>query len=170
MASLMDDLIQVLENENKEYEKLAKLSKEKKQVIIDANVPALEKIVDLEQDVASKIQNLDNKRQKVMHDMSVVLNKSDQNFTVDTVIEMLNSQPKEQQRLIDVKKQLKTTLDEVRRINEQNQTLLNQALELVEFDLTLFRSMRTAPETANYNKNAYNTGEILGGGGFDAKQ
>lgn len=166
----MDDLIQVLENENKEYEKLAKLSKEKKQVIIDANVPALEKIVDLEQDVASKIQNLDNKRQKVMHDMSVVLNKSDQNFTVDTVIEMLNSQPKEQQRLIDVKKQLKTTLDEVRRINEQNQTLLNQALELVEFDLTLFRSMRTAPETANYNKNAYNTGEILGGGGFDAKQ
>ena len=170
MASLMDDLIQVLENENKEYEKLAKLSKEKKQVIIDANVPALEKIVDLEQDVASKIQNLDNKRQKVTHDMSVVLNKSDQNFTVDTVIEMLNSQPEEQQRLIDVKKQLKTTLDEVRRINEQNQTLLNQALELVEFDLTLFRSMRTAPETANYNKNAYNTGEILGGGGFDAKQ
>ena len=166
----MDDLIQVLESENKEYEKLAKLSKEKKQVIIDANVPALEKIVDLEQDVASKIQNLDNKRQKVMHDMSVVLNKSDQNFTVDTVIEMLNSQPKEQQRLIDVKKQLKTTLDEVRRINEPNQTLLNQALELVEFDLTLFRSMRTAPETANYNKNAYNTGEILGGGGFDAKQ
>lgn len=170
MASLMDDLIQVLENENKEYEKLAQLSKEKKQVIIDANVPALEKIVDLEQDVASKIQNLDNRRQKVMKDMSVVLNQSDQDFTVNTVIEMLSSQPKEQQRLIDVKKQLKTTLDEVRRINEQNQTLLNQALEMVEFDLTLFRSMRTAPETANYNKDAYNTGEILGGGGFDAKQ
>lgn len=170
MASLMDDLIQVLENENKEYQKLAELSKEKKQVIIDANVPALEKIVDLEQDVASKIQNLDNKRQKVMQDMSVVLNKSDQDFTVNTVIEMLSSQPKEQQRLIDVKKQLKTTLYEVRRINELNQTLLNQALEMVEFDLTLFRSMRTAPETANYNKNAYNTGEILGGGGFDAKQ
>ena len=170
MASLMDDLVQVLESENKEYEKLAKLSKEKKQVIIDANVPALEKIVDLEQDVASKIQNLDNRRQKVMRDMSVVLNQSEQDFTIDTVIEMLSSQPKEQQRLQNVKKQLKTTLDEVRNINEQNQTLLNQALEMVEFDLTLFRSMRTAPETANYNKNAYNTGEILGGSGFDAKQ
>jgi len=170
VASLMDDLVQVLESENKEYEKLAKLSKEKKQVIIDANVAALEKIVDLEQDVASKIQNLDNRRQKVMRDMSVVLNQSEQDFTIDTVIEMLSSQPKEQQRLQNVKKQLKTTLDEVRNINEQNQTLLNQALEMVEFDLTLFRSMRTAPETANYNKNAYNTGEILGGSGFDAKQ
>ena len=170
MASLMDDLIQVLENENEQYKQLAELSKQKKQVIIDADVPALEKIVDLEQNVASKIQNLDNRRLKVMHDMSVVLNHSDQDFTVDTVIEMLSSQPKEQQRLKDVKKQLKTTLEEVRSINEQNQTLLNQALELVEFDLTLFRSMRTAPETANYNKKAYNTGEILGGSGFDAKQ
>ncbi len=170
MASLMDDLIQVLENENEEYGKLVELSKEKKQVIIDANVPALEKIVDLEQDVASKIQNLDNHRQKVMRDMSVVLNKSEQDFTLDTILEMLSSQPKEQERLRNVKQQLKTTLAEVQKINEQNQTLLNQALELVEFDLTLFRSMRTAPETANYNKNAYNTGEILGGGGFDAKQ
>ena len=170
MASLMDDLVQVLESENEQYRKLAELSKEKKQVIIDANVAALEKIVDLEQDVASKIQNLDNRRQKVMRDMSVVLNQSEQDFTIDTVIEMLSSQPKEQQRLQNVKKQLKTTLDEVRNINEQNQTLLNQALEMVEFDLTLFRSMRTAPETANYNKNAYNTGEILGGSGFDAKQ
>ena len=140
MASLMDDLIQVLENENKEYEHLAELSKEKKQVIIDANVPALEKIVDLEQDVASKIQNLDNRRQKVMHDMSVVLNKPGEDFTVDTVIEMLSSQPKEQERLQNVKKQLKTTLDEVRKINEQNQTLLNQALELVDRKSTRLNS------------------------------
>ena len=160
MASLMDDLIQVLENENREYEKLAELSKEKKQVIIDANVPAL----------ASKIQNLDHRRQKVMHDMSVVLNKQEQDFKLDTIIEMLSSQPREQERLQNVKEQLKTTLAEVRKINEQNQTLLNQALDMVEFDLTLFRSMRTAPETANYNKNAYNPGEILGGSGFDAKQ
>ncbi len=170
MASLMDDLVQVLESENEEYEKLAELSKEKKQVIIDANVPALEKIVDLEQDVTSKIQNLDNYRLKVMRDMAVVLNKKEKDFTLDTVIEMLDGQPKEQERLQNVKKRLKTTLAEVRKINEQNQTLLNQALEMVEFDLTLFRSMRTAPETANYDRNAYNTGDILGGGGFDAKQ
>ena len=48
--------------------------------------------------------------------------------------------------------------------------LLKQALEMVEFDLTLLKSMRQAPETANYDKNAYNTGDILGSSGFDAKQ
>ena len=45
--------------------------------------------------------------------------------------------------------------------NEQNEILLNQALEMVEFDLTLLKSMRQAPETANYNKNACNTGDLL---------
>ncbi len=170
MASLMDDLIQVLESEIAQYQKLASLSKEKKGVIIKADVPALEKIVDLEQDVSSKIQNLDKHRRKVMHDMSVVLNKPEDGFTLSTIIDMLGSQPVERERLENVKNQLKTTLEDVRKVNEQNQTLLKQALEMVEFDLTLFRSMRTAPETANYNKNAYNTGDILGSSGFDAKQ
>lgn len=170
MASLMDDLIGVLESENVEYQKLAELSNEKKQVIIDADVPALEKLVDLEQDVASRIQNLDNQRRKVMHNMAVVLNKPEEGFTISSIIEILSSQPKEQERLQNVKEQLLTTVEKVRKINEQNQILLTQALDLVEFDLTLFRSMRTAPETANYDKNAYNTGDILGGGGFDAKQ
>ena len=41
---------------------------------------------------------------------------------------------------------------------------------MVEFDLTLLKSMRQAPETANYNKNTYNTGDLLGGSGFDEKQ
>ena len=39
-----------------------------------------------------------------------------------------------------------------------------------KLDITLFKSMRQAPETANYDKNAYNTGTLLGGSGFDAKQ
>ena len=51
-----------------------------------------------------------------------------------------------------------------------NEALLKQALELAEFDITLFKSLRQAPETANYNRNAYSTGALLGSSGFDAKQ
>ena len=55
-------------------------------------------------------------------------------------------------------------------INQQNETLLKHAMEMAEFDLTLFRSMRQAPTTANYDKQANNTGDLLGSSGFDAKQ
>ena len=41
---------------------------------------------------------------------------------------------------------------------------------MVEFDLTLFKSLKQAPETANYDKNAYNTGELLGSSSFDTSQ
>ena len=58
----------------------------------------------------------------------------------------------------------------LRTANEQNSILLQQALEMVEFDLTLFKSLKQAPETANYDKNAYNTGELLGGSSFDTSQ
>lgn len=59
---------------------------------------------------------------------------------------------------------------QVRFWNDQNQILLKQSLEMVNFDITLMKSMRQAPETANYNSKAFNTGDLLGTSGFDAKQ
>ena len=53
---------------------------------------------------------------------------------------------------------------------QKNEFLLAHAWEVVEFALPLRKSMRQAPETANYDRNANTTGDILGGSGFDAKQ
>ena len=69
-----------------------------------------------------------------------------------------------------MKEKLLLTGKKMATVNQQNEILLKQAMEMVEFDLTLLKSMRQAPETANYNKHAYNTGDLLGSSGFDAKQ
>ena len=74
-----------------------------------------------------------------------------------------NSQNAARDSLIEAAAQMKE-------INDLNSQLLAQAIELTEFDITLFKSMKQAPETANYDRNAYNTGDILGSSGFDAKQ
>jgi len=57
-------------------------------------------------------------------------------------------------------------------VNEQNRDLIQQSLEMVEFDLNLIHSMKSAPQTANYNKGAYTAGTVIGTdtGSFDAKQ
>lgn len=170
MASLMDELLDVLEQENVEYEGLVTLSKGKKQVIIDANIKELQEITAKEEDIAGRIVNLENKREQVINDMAIVLNRKPEDLTVDNMVQILNKQPVEQQRLNEIRLQLKNTLREMNDINEQNKSLINQALEMVEFDLTLFKSMRQAPETANYNNKAYNTGDLLPTSGFDAKQ
>ena len=84
----------------------------------------------------------------------------------------LKQRPEEQQKLAKVHDKLKTAVHEVQKVNGQNRTLIQNALEMVEFDMNMLQSMKAAPETANYNKGAYNTGAHMGVGakGFDAKQ
>ena len=170
MASLLEDFMSVLEKENGEYQRLTELSKEKKQIIIDGDIPALEEITNQEQEIASVLKNLANKREEVIKDMSIVLSKKPEELTITNMIAFLNKQPIEQKKLIDLRERLQETLKEMADINGQNEVLLRHAMEMTEFDLTLFRSMRQAPATANYDKRANNTGDLLGSSGFDAKQ
>ncbi len=170
MASLMEDFMSILEEENGEYQRLTELSHEKRQIIIDGDIPALEAITEREQEVTSRLVNLENKRNEVVGDMSIVLSKKPEELTITNMIAFLNKQPGEQSRLADLRDRLRQTLKEMADINKQNEVLLQQSMEMVEFDLTLFRSMRQAPTTANYDKRANNTGDLLGSGGFDAKQ
>ena len=82
----------------------------------------------------------------------------------------MDSQPKVQEKLKEAKDALIESVKELQEINGTNSVLLAQAIEMTEFDITLFKSMRQAPETANYGRDAYSTGAILGSSGFDAKQ
>ena len=170
MASLMEELIDVLEKEEEQYIGLIELGTQKREAIIAADIKTLEQITAKEGDVASALQNIAKRRTRVLTDMATVLGKEPSDITITKLIGYLATQPKEQQQLSEMKERLLTTGNTMSRINEQNEVLLKQALEMVEFDLTLLKSMRQAPETANYNRRAYNTGDLLGGGGFDAKQ
>ena len=170
MASLMEDFINILEKENGEYERLTELSQKKRQIIIDGNIPALEEITSREEEVTGVLKNLENKREEVVDDMSIVLSKKPEELTITNMIAFLNKQPKEQKQLEELREKLRNTLEKMADINAQNEVLLKHAIEMTEFDLTLFKSMRQAPTTANYDRRANNTGDLLGSSGFDAKQ
>lgn len=170
MASLMEDFINILEKENGEYERLTELSQKKRQIIIDGNIPALEEITSREEEVTGVLKNLENKREEVVNDMSIVLSKKPEELTITNMIAFLNKQPKEQKQLEELREKLRNTLEKMADINAQNEVLLKHAIEMTEFDLTLFKSMRQAPTTANYDRRANNTGDLLGSSGFDAKQ
>lgn len=170
MASLMQELLEVLEKEEKQYLELIELNDSKRESIIKANVDELKTVTAREQEIASVLLNLSNKRGEILTDMATVLGKDPQNMTIQKMIGYLESQPKEQEQLIKRRDRLYEVGTQVKTFNQQNEVLLKQALEMVEFDITLLKSMRQAPETANYDKNAYNTGDLLGSSGFDAKQ
>ena len=172
MASLMENLIDVLEKECVEYEGLLELSQKKTPVIVGGDLEALQKITDEEQDYASRITNLEKKRTVVYADIANVINKDVNTLKLDYLIAMLESRPAERDALAGLHDRLKTAVRGLQRVNEQNRELLTNALEMVEFEMNLLQAMKAAPETANYNRGAYNTGNTMGvtPGGFDAKQ
>ena len=72
MASLMENLMDLLERENSEYEKLLELSMEKTPVIIEGNIEKLEKITDDENIIVSRVNMLDKQRMQAMQDIANV--------------------------------------------------------------------------------------------------
>lgn len=169
MASLVEELLVCLKKEQEEYARLLDMSDGKRQTIIKGQVEQLEAITTQEEEISSELKNLENKRTGILRDMAVVLGHDGEQFTVTKVIEQLDAQPKEQQDLTEARDALVDVATKMQLANAQNSILLQQALEMVEFDLTLFKSLKQAPETANYDKNAYNTGELLSSS-FDTSQ
>ena len=160
MASLVEELVVLLKEETEDYRKLVEYGEQKRQILIDADVPALEKLTALEQEASDELIVKGSKQAGLLNDIATVLGKEQEQMTVTKLIGCLDSQPKVQAKLMAAKEALIESAKELQEINNINSVLLAQAIEMAEFDITLFKSMRQAPETANYGKDAYNTGAI----------
>ena len=172
MASLMEDLISILEQEDSLYEDLLKLSMSKTPVLISGDLEALSRITEDEQEIVNKVNALDKKREEGMKDIANVLGKDVKTLKLTDLIEILRSRPAEQNRLAAIYDKLSDTIGQMKRTNEQNRELIESSLEMVKFDMNVLQAYKAAPETANYSRNALNSGAYMGNmkGGFDAKQ
>ena len=172
MASLMENLVQVLDKECTMYEELLGLSSRKTAIIISGDLKALAEITDEEQCVVAKIQRLEKERIVAMENIASVLNTDVNSLKLTDLITILEKRPVDQRNLAVQRDRLVGVVDNVRRVNGQNQELLVSSLEMVRFEMNIIQSSRRAPQTANYSRALDTTGDCLGytSGGFDAKQ
>lgn len=168
MASLVEELVNVLEAEKKIYVKLIGCEERKKDVLIAADVATLEEITTQEQLAGDELIAYSNQQIQILKDIATVLGRTEGKMTVTRLISLLDTQPKVQTQLTAARDSLLEAANQMKSLSDQNAVLIRQAIELNEFDMTLFKSLRQAPETANYDRSAYNTGSLLGGSGFDA--
>ena len=171
MASLMEELISVLQEETKIYEDLLVVSDEKTAVIVKNDIGKLQEIVDKEQATIDVITALERKREEIVRSIAMVVNRKPDTLTVAEIIRMLDKQPQEQKELAAVHKQIRSVVERLQQMNHHNRELLERSLEMTEFNINLLQSMNQAPETANYNMGAY-SGSQMGASQsmFDTKQ
>ncbi len=171
MASLIDELIDILDKEQEVYNQLIPVIREKTQVIVMNDTAALQEITAKEQDAIDKVTALENKRARVMEDIRIVLGKEDKNLNLSTLIGLLDTKQKEKRILSELHDKLKKTVNILVDINNRNKDLIQQSLEMIEFNMNFLQSTRMSPGNNTYTKNASQDNEkSIGTGMFDAKQ
>lgn len=170
MASLIEELILILEKEDQTYLELIPVEESKTKIIISNDLAALQKITETEQSKINQINGLEHKRQEVITNIGIVINRSPDTLDLKTMISLLDRQPEEQKRLSLIYDKLKATINRLMELNYQNQSLIEQSLELIEFNMNFMQSTRMSPGN-NYNKNASGiNSEMEQTRMFDAKQ
>lgn len=170
MASLIEDLISNLEQEKEIYIQLVPIAEQKTRIIIKNDLKALQDITAQEQEVIDRITILEHKRAEVILNIGTVLGKNPAELTLKHIIQMLEKQPAEQKKLSELHENLTLTIQRLVEINNQNKSLIEQSLEMIEFNMNLIQSTRMSPGNT-YTKEAGTLDvPIPQAGLFDAKQ
>lgn len=171
MASLMEELFTALSSEKEIYEQLIPVSEEKTSILVKGDLKELEEVTQREQVLIEKAASLGNKREAVIKNIGIVLNKDASTLDLSTLVQLLGKQPEEKERLAALHDSLKAVMKRLVDINEKNKNLIENSLEMIEFNMNYIQSTRMSPGVNNYDKNAsssYSAGYSVGG--FDAKQ
>lgn len=151
MASLIEELIKVLGDEEKIYAEIIPLAEKKTRIIVNNDLQSLTGITEEEQLLVGKISKLEKKRREVIRNIGIVMNKKESELNFVTIIELLKGQEKEQEELKKLHDRLKSTIELLSVLNERNQMLIKQSLEMIDFDINLLQSLRTSPGAGQYN-------------------
>ncbi len=171
MASLMEELITVLKRERDIYKSLIPVSERKTAVLIREDLKELQKVTDEEQKLLDEAYAADKKREKIIADIGVVLNRDPAELDLTTLAKLMTRQPEEKKRLSELHDSLKLVMNDLVTVNNRNKELIENSLEMIEFNMNFIQSTRMSPGSNNYNRNASNSyGVDMGPGAFDAKQ
>jgi flagellar biosynthesis/type III secretory pathway chaperone len=171
VASLIDELIDILEKEYEVYQQLIPIADEKTQVIVKNDLNSLQVITSKEQISVDRINALEHKREAIMVNIKTVINRKTEDFNLKTLIGIMEKQPKEQKALSIIHDNLKSIIQRLVEINSRNKSLIQQSLEMIEFNMNFIQSTRMSPGNNTYTKGASQyDAQAQVTGMFDAKQ
>lgn len=171
MASLVEELIVTLQEEEKLYETLLPIVSSKTSIIVQNNLEQLQRVTEQEQEYMQSVTSLEAKRKTTIQNIAIVMGKDPNTLTLKEIIGLLDKQPEEQKQLSKIRDRLKSTVQNLMQINNHNKSLIEQSLEMIEFNMNFIQSTRMSPGN-NYNKGAYSANEACADQTwmFDVKQ
>lgn len=171
MASLIEELINVLEQEQEVYQQLVPIAEEKTNIIVKNDLNALQEITGKEQNAVDMLNVLERRREEIITNIGTVINRKPETLDMKTLIQFMEQQPNEQKALSVLHDNLKRTIQRLVEINNRNKSLIQESLEMIEFNMNFIQSTRMSPGNNTYTKGASQyDAQASQTGMFDAKQ
>ncbi|MDP4098602.1 flagellar protein FlgN [Paenibacillus sp. P96] len=163
----LDKLIAVLEQLEQSHSEMLDLSQWKRQAIVNNEVDELIKILNKESRFMKQLESLEKARMDSVHEFLQERGiKSLLNLSI-TELSRLVFDHDDKQRLFDIQQKLSSTLQELKRLNELNQKLIEQSIMFLDLSMEMF-SMRPEQE-ATYKHPSQAGGAVGRTGLFDAR-
>lgn len=144
MATLIQDLTSVLQQQSQVYSDLLDIASTKKLAIIENNLEDLQKIIEAENSIIGKNFKLDKKRQELFNDMASVLNIKD--VTLSNILNSIKNQ-EGYKDLLNIKNSIDDTLPKLKSLNDQNQQLIQMSMDYIDYSVNLIRAQNTGKPT-----------------------
>lgn len=170
MASLIEELVGTLSREQELYQKLLPLAEEKTRVIVRNDLERLQEITSQEQEFVDEITSLEHKRKSNVANIAIVMSRKAEELNISVIAEMLKTQPEQHDELCRLHDGLTKLLKRLKEINEQNQALIEQSLEMIQFNMNVLQSDRVAPVNNYTSRAATMDIPMSQHGSFDTKQ
>ncbi|NMA85454.1 MAG: flagellar protein FlgN [Epulopiscium sp.] len=169
MASLIHELITVLEEEKNCYEEILSTSEQKTNYIVEGDMPSLQALTTTEQSLAGKAFRLDKKREEIIADMAIVLGQDPKTLQLSFLIKKMNNMPTEQQQLQTLQQALTELVEQLKQVNELNKQLLEQSLDFIDFTVRALQSQYSGVGPSLYESKGQEA-DYRGQHFFDRKQ
>lgn len=164
MKDYFADLLDIMDKEAQIYAELNEVEEQKKNIIIDNDVKALEAITKKEQGFVKTIVNLEGVRAQVIDGFCKYkgIPKIDK---IDEIMDHLSIE--ERDRLEEKREKLVSTVNRILETNDLNAKLLQQSIEYIDYTMQLTRTLME--EEAGYAENAKDRTVKIDKNLFDAK-
>jgi len=151
-TQMINTLIVVLQQENRIYEELLKISKSKTNTVVEGKVSELESMVKLEQALVMQFGKLEKKREELIGGLSGILKLKPEEITVSELLKVTDSE--QGKKLKECQDNLADTVSELKDINDLNAKLIQNSLDYINFSVNILTS-------AGASDNKYgNTGAV----------
>ncbi len=125
------------------YQAIFELSLQKREVLVQSNVPGLETIMKQEENLCFEVTRLDKIRKSIIQELAAIYGITDTKIALSQLVQMADQD--EIGNFKNVEQELTSIIFKISEVNDLNKELVEQGLLIVNYSLNLLAQSSVGP-------------------------